>query len=103
MARMAVADLEAAIAVGTGRLQRPPEAHYCSSNRSEPVVAAPVPESHEMSELRNRVQTGPSSRARALDDESSPESSPTLTPSSTEDRGHASGKNEQGQERTVAD
>ena len=99
---MAVADLEAAGAVEACRLQRPPEAHSSSSNRPEPVVPATVPETREMSELRNRLQTGPSSRDRALVDESSPESSPTLTPSSTEGRRQAPGKDEQGQERIEA-
>jgi hypothetical protein len=91
MARMAVADLEAAAAVNTGCLQRPPEAHCRSCKRHELAVAAPLPEIHEMSELRNRVQTGPSPRARPLDDEDSAESSPALTPSSTEGSGQALG------------
>lgn len=99
---MAVADLEAAVAVEARCLQRPPEAHSRSSNRPEPVVPATVPETREMSELRNRLQTGPSSRNSVLVDESSPESSPTLTSSSTEGREQAPGKDGQGQERTVA-
>ena len=92
---MAVADLEAAVAVGTRHLQRPPEAYTCSSNRPKPVVLATVPENHEMSELRQRLQTGPSPTARALEEDSSPDTSPTLTPTSTVGvRGEVIGKDE---------
>jgi hypothetical protein len=92
MARMAVADLEAAVAVGPRHLQRPPEAYTRSSNRHEPVVPAAVPENHEMSsELRQRLQTESVPTASASDEESS-ETSPTLTPTSTEVRGEVAGK-----------
>jgi len=97
---MALEDLEAAVAVGTRHLQRPPEAYTRSSNRPEPVVLATLPENHEMSELRQRLQTGNSPTAGALGEDSSPDTSPTLTPSSTvEARGEVTGKGERGQEK----
>jgi hypothetical protein len=97
MARMVVADLEAAVAVEPRRPRHPPEAHTRSSNRSDPVVLATLPETHEMSELRQRLQTG-SPPARALEDETSPETSPTLTPTSNaEAHEQAIGKDEQEQ------
>jgi hypothetical protein len=79
---MAVADLEAAVAVGPQHPQRPPEAYTRSSNRPEPFVLAAVPENHEICELRQRLQTESLPTARVPDEESSPEISPTLTPSS---------------------
>jgi hypothetical protein len=99
MAKMAVADLEAAVAVEQRRPHRPPETHTRSSNRFEPVVLALLPETNEMSELRQRLQPGSLPATRALDDESSPETSPNLTPtSSAEAHEQAIGKDEAGQE-----
>jgi len=93
MARMAVADLEAAVAVEPQRPLRPPEAYTRSSNSPGPVVLATIPENHEMSDLRQRLQTGSSPAARVLEEDSSPETSPNLTPTSTaEARGEALGK-----------
>lgn len=90
---MAVADLEAAVGAESRRSRRPPEAHTRNANRSEPEVLVTLPETHEMSELRQRLQTGPSPVAGALEDQSSPETSPNLTPTSTtEARGEGSGK-----------
>jgi hypothetical protein len=102
MAGMAIADLEAAVAVEPRHTQRPPEAYTRTSNRLGPVVLATLPETLEMSQLRQRLQTGSSPAAPALEEDSSPEASPTLTPTSTaEVRGEALGKENQGQERTL--
>jgi hypothetical protein len=104
MARMAVADLEAAVAVEPRRSQRPPEAYAHSSNKTEPVVFATIPENHEMSELRQRLQTGSPPAATAMEEDSSPETSPTLTPTSiAETRREAAGKDEQRQEDILGD
>jgi hypothetical protein len=93
MARMAVADLEAAVAVEPRRPHHRPEAYARSSNKAEPVVLATIPENHEMSELRQRLQTGSPPAATAMEEDSSPETSPTLTPTSiAEARREAAGK-----------
>jgi hypothetical protein len=97
MARMAIADLEAAVATELRCHQRPPEAHTRSSNKPEPVVLATISKALSMSELRQRLQTGSSPTMRALDDESSSETSPNLTPTSTaEAHGEKRGKNREG-------
>jgi len=83
MARMAIADLEAAIGAESRCHQRPPEAHTRSFIKPEPAVLTTIPETLQMSELRQRLQTGSSPTTRALNDESSPEISPNLTPTST--------------------
>jgi hypothetical protein len=101
---MAIADLEAAVAAEPRRPHRPPEAYTCRSNRSEPVVLATIPEGLEMSELRQRLQSGASPSDTPIGEESSPETSPNLTPTSTsEARGEALGKGEQGQEDILGD
>jgi hypothetical protein len=97
MARMAVADLEAAVAAEPQCHQRPPEAHTRSSTKPEPAVLATILETLPMSELRQRLHMDSSPTTRALDDESSPETSPTLTPTSiAEAHGQAKGKDEEG-------
>ncbi len=83
MARMVIADLEAAVAAESRCHQRPPEAHTRSSIKPEPAVLKTLPETLPMPELRQRLQTGSSPTTRALNDESSPETSPNLTPTST--------------------
>lgn len=45
-------------------------------------MLATIPENHEMSELRQRLQTGSPPAATAVEEDSSPETSPTLTPTS---------------------
>lgn len=100
MARMAIADLEAAVAAEPRCHQRPQEAHTRSSNKPEPAVLSTILETLPMSELRQRLQTGSSPTTRALDDESSPETSPNLTPTSTAEA-HGQEKGKDGEGRTL--
>jgi len=91
MAGIVMATVTTTIGVESLPLQTLSEAYAANPDSAERALPTPEPDMQQVSEIRNRGPAGPAARSAVGNNESSPESSQILTPSSSDDHQQTQG------------